>query len=143
MSVVEQFPYCDRNPASGGLDLMPDLPIVLRHQSHSVAGVGLVDSGASISVLPYSLGVQLGFDWNTQKANITLGGTLAHVGARASVVEAVVGQLSPVRLALAWANSDQVPFLLGQFNFFQAFDVYFFRARRVFEIRLPGAASSP
>ena len=111
MSLVEQFPYCDRNPASGGLDLMPDLPIVLRHQTHSLSAVGLVDSGASISVLPYSLGVQLGFDWNTQKAHITLAGTLAHVGARGIVVEAAVGQLSPVRLALAWANSDQVPFL--------------------------------
>jgi hypothetical protein len=117
MSVVEQFPFRDRNPASGGLDLMPDLPIVLRHQSHSVAGVGLVDSGASISVLPYSLGVQLGFDWKTQKAKITLAGTLAQVDARGIVVEAAVGQLAPVRLAMAWTNSDQVPFLLGQFNF--------------------------
>ena len=68
MSAVEQFPYCDRNPASGGLDLMPDLPIVLRHQTHSCRPWRLVDSGASISVLPYSLGVRLGFDWNTQKA---------------------------------------------------------------------------
>ncbi len=50
MSVVEQFPYCDRNPTSGRLDLMPDLPIVLRHQAHSLSGMGLVDSGASISV---------------------------------------------------------------------------------------------
>jgi hypothetical protein len=40
MSVVEQFPYCDRNPASGGLDLMPDLPIILRHQTYSLSGVG-------------------------------------------------------------------------------------------------------
>jgi len=143
MSVVEQFPYCDRNPSSGGLDLMPDLPIVLRHQTRSLSGVGLVDSGASISVLPYSLGVQLGFDWNTQKARIILGGTLAHVDARGILVEATVGQLSQVRLALAWANSDQVPFLLGQFNFFKAFDVCFFLTRRVFEIRQPGAASSP
>jgi hypothetical protein len=143
MSVVEQFPYCDRNPASGGLDLMPDLPIILRHQSHSLSAVGLVDSGASISVLPYSLGIQLGFDWNTQKAHITLGGTLAHVGARGIVVEAAVGQLAPVRLALAWAKSDQVPFLLGQFNFFQAFDVCFFRTSRIFEIRQPAAVSSP
>jgi uncharacterized protein (UPF0332 family) len=47
MSLVERFPYLDRNPASGGLDLMPDLPIVLRHQSRSLSGVGLVDSGAS------------------------------------------------------------------------------------------------
>jgi hypothetical protein len=143
MSVVEQFPYCDRNPASNGLDLMPDLPIVLRHQSHSLSAVGLVDSGASISVLPHSLGIQLGFDWNSQIAPITLGGTLAQVAARGIVVEAAVGQLSPVRLALAWADSDQVPFLFGQFNFFQAFDVCFFRSRGVFEIRQPGASSSP
>jgi hypothetical protein len=88
---------------------MPDLPIVLRNQSHLLSGVGLVDSGASISVLPNSLGVQLGFDRNTQKARITLAGTLAHVDVRGIVVEAAVGQLSPVRLALAWADSDQVP----------------------------------
>lgn len=143
MSTVEQFPYCDRNPASGGLDLMPDLPIILRRQSRSVSAVGLVDSGASISVLPYSLGVQLGCDWNTQKAIISLGGVLAHVDARGIVVEAAVGQLPPVRLALAWTNSDQVPFLLGQFNFFEAFDVSFFRKRRIFEIAQPGGASSP
>src|SRR6516164_3901569 len=142
MSVVEQFPYCDRNPASGGLDLMPDLPLVLRHQSHSLSGVGLVDSGASISVPPYSLGVQLGFDWDTQKTQISLAGTLAHVDARGIVVQATVGQLAPVRLALAWAKTDQVPFLLGEFNFFQAFDVCFFRTRGVFEIRQP-AVSSP
>jgi hypothetical protein len=142
LSVVEQFPYCDRNPASGGIDLMPDLPIVLRRRSRSLPGVGLVDSGASISVLPYSMGLQLGFDWDTQKAHITLGGTLSQVGARGIVVDAAVGLLSPVRLALAWANSDQVPFLLGQFNFFQAFDVCFFLTRKVFEIRQPGAAGS-
>ena len=122
---------------------MPDLPIVLRHQTHSLSAVALVDSGASISVLPYSLGVQLGFDWNTQKAPITLGSTLAHVGARGILVEATVGRLAPVRLALAWANSDQVPFPLGQFNFFQGFDVFFFRSRGVFEIRQPGTASTP
>ena len=122
---------------------MPDLPIVLRHQSLALSGVGMVDSGASISVLPYSLGVQLGLNWNTQKTRIALGGTLANVDARGIVVEAVVGQLSPVRLALAWANSDQVPFLLGQFNFFLAFDICFFRARGIFEIRQSGTASTP
>ena len=88
MSVVEQFPYCDRNPASPGLDLMPDVPILLRHQSQALSAVGLVDSGASISVLPYSLGLQLGFDWQSQTAPITLAGTLAHVDARGIVVEA-------------------------------------------------------
>ena len=138
MSVIEQFAYCDRNPASAGLDLMPDLPIVLRHQSRSLPCMGLVDSGATISVLPYSLGAQLGLDWNSQKAQISLGGTLAHVGACGIVVEVTVARLPPVRLAFAWAQSDEVPFLLGQFNFFQVFGVCFFRARKVFEIRQLG-----
>jgi hypothetical protein len=143
MTLVEQFPYRDRNPASSGADLMPDLPIVLRHQAYTLSGIGLVDSGASISVLPYSMGVKLGFDWNVEKAHITLGGTLAHVNARGIVVEALVGQMSAVRLALAWADSDQVPFLLGQFNFFQVFDVCFLRARGIFEIKQAIASSTP
>jgi hypothetical protein len=143
MTAVEQFPYRDRNSAAAGLELMPDLPITLRHQSHVLSAVALVDSGASISVLPYSLGVQLGFDWNNQTAHITLSGTLAHLKARGIVVEAAVGQLPPVRLAAAWADSDDVPFLLGQFNFFQEFDVCFFRRRGIFEIRQSIASSSP
>jgi aspartyl protease len=128
----------DRNPASGGFDLMPDLPIVLRHQGQTVSAIALVDSGASVSVMPYSLGVQLGLDWSIQKAAITLGGTLAGVAARGIVVEASVGQLPPVRLAFAWAHSDQVPLLLGEFNFFEVFEILFTRSHRMFEIRVPG-----
>ena len=44
-------------------------------------------STASISVLPYSLGVQLGFDWHSQTAQVSLAGTLAHVEARGIVVD--------------------------------------------------------
>jgi hypothetical protein len=143
MSVVEQFPYYDRNPASPGLDLMPDLPLLLRRQSHALSSVGLVDSGASISVLPYALGIQLGFDWHAETTRVSLAGTLAHVEARGIVVEAVVGKLPPARLAFAWAKSDQVPLLLGQFNFFQAFDVCFLRGRGLFRIGPSGTVSVP
>jgi hypothetical protein len=94
-------------------------------------------------VLPHSLGVQLGFDWNAQTLLVQLTGALARVQARGIAVEAVVGQLAPVRLVLAWAASDQVPFILGQFNFFQVFDVSFFRSRGFFEIRPASAPGSP
>ncbi len=114
---------------------MPDLPILLRSPRHAVSGLALVDSGATIGVLPHSLGLQLGLSWNSQNLQLRLTGALAHVPPRGIAVEAVIGQLSPVRLVLAWASSDQVPFVLGQFNFFQVFDVSFFRARRFFEIR--------
>jgi hypothetical protein len=143
MSLVEQFPYRDRNPSNPGFDLMPDLPILLRSPPHTVSGLALVDSGATIRVLPYSLGVQLGFDWNSQKLQLRLTGALAQVEARGIAVEAVVGQLAPVRLVLGWAASDQVPFVLGQFNFFQAFDVCFFRSRGIFEIRTASPSGNP
>src|SRR5262245_37309388 len=143
MSLVEQFSYHDRNPSTAGFDLMPDLPILLRSPPHMLSGLALVDSGATSGVLPYSLGVQLGFDWNSQNLQIRLTGALAQVKAHGIAVEAVVGQLSPVRLVLAWAASDQVPFLLGQFNFFQVFDVFFFRSRGIFEIRTPSTSGNP
>lgn len=143
MSLVEQFPYNDRTPSTPGFDLMPDLPILLRSPPHTVSGLALVDSGASISVLPYSLGVQLGFDWNSQRLQIRLTGSLAQVQARGIAAEAIVGQLAPVRLVLAWAASDQVPFVLGQFNFFQVFDVSFYRSRGFFEIRTAASSGTP
>ena len=143
MSLVEQFPYRDRTPSTPGLDLMPDLPILLRSPPHVLSGPALVDSGATISVLPHSLGLQLGLDWNSQKLQLRLTGVLAQVQARGIAVEAIVGQLPAVRLVLAWAALDQVPFVLGQFNFFQAFDISFFRSRGLFEIRPASTSGSP
>jgi hypothetical protein len=134
MSLVERFPYQDRNPASGGLDLMPDMPILLRNQSTTVPTHGLVDSGALINVLPHSLGLQLGLIWDKQHTVLTLGGVLVGVQAKGVLLEGIVGKLPPVQLGFAWAHSDTVPCLLGQFNFFVEFDVAFFRLQRFFEV---------
>jgi hypothetical protein len=94
-----------------------------------------VDSGAAINVLPYGLGVQLGFAWDQQTQVIELSGNLASVEARVVVLSAVVGKFPPVRLAFAWARTDAVSVILGQVNFFMEFDVCFFRSRSVFEVK--------
>jgi hypothetical protein len=59
----------------------------------------------------------------------------ASVPARVVVASAVIGNLPPARQAFAWANTDVVPVILGQVNFFLEFDVCFFRSRSEFEIR--------
>jgi hypothetical protein len=131
---AEQFPYVPRDPSLGGASLAPMLPLTLSGR-HSVATSGLVDSGAAINVLPYALGVQLGFDWDQQTKAVELSGNLAAVESRIVVVSAAVGGYPPVRRAFAWAKTDSVSVILGQVNFFLEFDVCFFRSRSLFEVR--------
>jgi hypothetical protein len=129
-----QFPFVTREREFGAASLAPMLPLTLV-ATRSVAVSGLLDTGATVNVLPYASGVALGFDWNHQTTSVRLGGNLSIVEARAIAVSAVVGSFAPVRLAFAWAHVDDVPVILGQVNFFLEFDVCFFRSRRFFEIR--------
>jgi hypothetical protein len=133
-AAAQQFPYIARDPSLGAASLAPMLPLTLIERQ-SVATSGLVDSGAAINVLPYTLGVQLGFDWDQQTRSVQLSGNLAAVDARVVVLTAAVGSFPPVRLAFAWAQTDAVSVILGQVNFFLEFDVCFFRSRGVFEVR--------
>jgi hypothetical protein len=130
----EQFPFVRRDPLAGDASLSPMLPLTLIGRQ-ACPSLGLADTGATINVLPFSLGNQLGFDWDQQTNIVELSGNLAAVEARVVVVSAVVGRCAPVRLAFAWAKTDSVPILPGQVNFFMEFDVCFFRSRSVFEIR--------
>jgi len=67
-----------------------------------------------------------------------LTGTLARLEARGLILSARVGQFTPVRLAFAWTQSNDVPLILGQINFFLEFDVFFSRSQLFFEVRPKG-----
>jgi hypothetical protein len=95
----------------------------------------LVDSGADVNVLPYSIGLELGASWDAQAISIQLSGNLAEHEARGLIVTASVGNFAPVRLAFAWTRTDNTPLILGQVNFFMAYDICFFRTDGLFEIR--------
>jgi hypothetical protein len=131
---AEQFTYQPRDPALSVASLAPMLTLTLSGRT-SLAVSGLVDSGAAINVLPYTVGLQLGFDWELQTQAIQLSGNLAAVEARVVVVSAKVSQFPEVRLAFGWAKTDAVPVILGQVNFFLEYDVCFFRSRSLFEVR--------
>jgi hypothetical protein len=133
-AATRQFSYVPRDPSLGNASLAPMLPLTLTGRQ-SVSTSGLVDSGAAINVLPYSLGVQLGFDWDQQTRSVELSGNLAATEGRVVVISTLIEAFAPVRLAFAWAKTDAVSVMLGQVNFFLEFDVCFFRTRSVFEIR--------
>jgi len=130
-----RFKYSTTDPSQDEFDSLPRLPLVIRSTSQSVEVVGLVDSAATINVLPYEVGVRLGATWDDRKANIRLGGTLGSMNAMPIFVTAKVGEFAPVRLAFAWVKSNKVPLILGQTNFFMEFDVCFYRSEREFEVK--------
>lgn len=129
-----QFPYVAIDPALGDRGLRPLLPISLVRSQRTISVMGLLDSGASINVLPFDLGIQLGADWDQQTISLQLEGNLAESEAKALLVTATVANFPPVKLAFAWSKLNSIPVILGQVNFFTKFDGGFFRSRLVFEV---------
>ena len=132
---AQRFSYKIIDSSLGLVDRMPYLPVTLSLNSQSLNTEGLLDTGASVNVLPYALGLQLGLIWENETLSVVLAGNLARFEARAVVVDAQVSSFSRVNLAFAWTRATDVPLILGQANFFFEFEVCFFRARSEFEIR--------
>ncbi|WP_374939417.1 hypothetical protein [Tolypothrix sp. FACHB-123] len=109
--------------------------MTLHNNNQSIEVVGLVDSGATISVLPYEIGIQLSGVWDERKAILRLAGNLSNQPAMPFFAIAEIGQFTPVRLAFAWVKSMNVPLILGQTNFFLEFDVCFYRSKLEFEVK--------
>ena len=114
---------------------MPDLPLTLSLGAREVNVSGLVDTGATINVLPFDVGLRLGAVWEHQTTPVQLAGYLATSDARILLVTGTIGQFAPVRLAFAWTRAEATPVILGQVNFFPEFDVCCFRSRALFEVK--------
>jgi hypothetical protein len=132
---AQRFPYKIIDSSLGMVDRMPYLPLTLSLNGQSLNAEGLLDTGASVNVLPYELGLQLGLIWEDETLSVLLAGNLARFEARAVVFEAQVSSFRIINLAFAWTQAPNVPLILGQANFFFEFDVCFFRARSEFEVR--------
>ena len=135
-----RFDYTAVSPQGGEAGLLPLLPLALSYEGESLDVSGLLDTGATVNVLPYRVLLQLGARWERQAPAITLTGNLAQFEAQPIVVIASVGEFPPVRLAFAWTKADGIPLILGQVNFFIEFDVCFYRSHRAFDVRPKGQA---
>lgn len=109
------------------------LPLTLRANGLEQMVAGLVDSGADVNVLPWSVGASLGFVWQPNKATIRVAG-VAQSAAMPVLLSADFGDIRDATLAFAWCQTDLVPLVLGQTNFFLDFDICFFRSRGEFQI---------
>jgi len=133
MPNVEQFPFVNADTALGEAGFRPQMPITLSNQ-RSITTSALLDTGATVNVLPYQIGLDLGYVWERQTTTLNLTGNLAQFEARVVVIQAIVGQFEPVQLVFAWTKAVQIPLILGQVNFFMEFDVCFYRSQLYFAV---------
>ena len=141
MTTPVRFAYAGTAASRSEGSLLAYLPITLSHETHVLAVVGLLDTGSTVNVLPYPLGLQLGFVWEQQTTRVHLTGSLARLPARGVIVSGQVASFPPVELAFAWTQATDVPMILGQVNFFMEFDVCFFRSQVAFEVNPKGKSN--
>ncbi len=136
-----RFPFLSPYKNEGQPTYMPFMPLRLSYQDRNLNALALLDTGATVNVLPYRMGLELGFIWENQKTALKLGGNLAMSEARAVFVHLSIEGLATKQLAFAWSQSEKAPLLLGQTNFFMEFDVFFARSNLFFDVLPKGTLS--
>ena len=113
---------------------MPVLPIVLKNDFRQVDVLGLVDSGGNINVLPWNVGLALGEDWGILPHEIQVSTLNGLIVGKVLFAKGFIAGLRPIPLIFAWVRTDDIPIVLGQFNFFDEIDVFFCRSRSFFNL---------
>jgi hypothetical protein len=130
-----RFKYSTTSPAQNEFDSLPRLPLLLRRENQEIEAVGLVDSGATVNVLPYEFGLELGGVWDDLRAIIQLAGNLSNQLAMPFAAIVQIGEFLPTELLFAWVKRPNTSLILGQTNFFLEFDVCFYRSKLEFEVK--------
>jgi hypothetical protein len=134
MSSPIRFDFVRKSNTLGEISYVSYLPLSLAAGDSLVSVSGLLDTGASVNVLPYEIGLQLSLEWEKQNIAVILAGNLAKFPAQGVILLATVAQFPSAPLAFAWTQARNIPLILGGINFFQEFNVCFFGSQLVFEI---------
>jgi hypothetical protein len=133
--MAERYAFTERLDRAGRSIILPYIPLLLSLGNRSIEVIALLDSGASVNVIPYEVGLALGAVWENQTLSIPLSGNLAQSDSRGIAISAKVAQFPPVTLGFAGSELRGMSVILGHMNFFREFDVCFYSSRLEFEVR--------
>lgn len=135
MNKSQRFSYQQINQKIGAASYLPFLPLTLINNNNILTVSGLLDTGSTVNVLPYNIGLQLGLEWEKQTISMNLTGNLANYESKAVLLKGKINDYPPVNLAFAWTKANNLSLILGQVNFFLEFDVCFYRSQLFFEVK--------
>lgn len=131
----QRYSFTEQRDNLGRSVIMPYIPLTLTLGDRSLEVTALLDTGASVNVLPHEIGLQLEAVWKNQTVSVPLSGNLARSDARGLVVSGTIAQFPSVLLGFAWTEMRETPVILGHMNFFAEFNVCFYRHELAFEVR--------
>ena len=94
MTEPQRFPYSAAD--TGGKGGLPFVPVTLLHGDQRTQVPALVDSGATVNVLPYDVGLHLGLAWEEQDFALDVVGVLRGSPAYGVLLSGEIGAFSPV-----------------------------------------------
>ena len=71
---AHKYPYLKELDNRTLFHSMPYLPLTLELNGNTKNVFGLLDSGSTVNVLPYTIGLELGAVWETQRIPLSLVG---------------------------------------------------------------------
>ncbi len=130
MNRIARFPYAE----SSVNVRMPYIDVLIDSGQVAVRVKALLDSGAMVNVIPKQVGERLNLNWE-EGVDIVLSGNLGKAPARAFYLNCTVQGLEVTQLELNWSMLEDIPVILGQFDFFQNFDVCFSYSENEISVR--------
>lgn len=118
------FPFEKRYSRQLGSIWKPMIPVTLIGPKRSVKLFMLLDSGADLSLVPYSVGEALGLELDIQKRSEIQGigeGSVPYILSQGTLQ---IGKLK-VPIRIGWALIEEVPLILGRLDVFRHFAVEF------------------
>ncbi len=122
MSKHVRFDY-ERVLTPIGFVWLPVARVTLRHGKAAIELDMTVDSGADLTMLPYQVGLSLGYRKGSSRVS-TLSGIS---GGTPYLLKKAGLEIGPIRLSsrVAWAQTDDVPILLGRCDVFDRLTISF------------------
>ena len=120
-----EFPFVEERANIIPTILRPIARVKLINKGIEITVDMYVDSGADITLIPYSVGIALGFRLKPDDEIKRIGGI---GGGKVSIVLRKVKMRingEELEIRLAWCMSEDVPLVLGRLDIFDKFDVLF------------------
>jgi len=119
-----EFRFEKRNTKRLGQILKPIIPVSIIGPKRNLNIFMLLDSGADLSLIPYSVGETIGLELDIENRSEVQGIGEGSVPYILTTVKLKIEEVEiPIRMG--WALIEEVPFILGRLDIFKKFSIEF------------------